>query len=702
MGEGGRDAIGVYVGFDIGGTFTDILICTSDGDVRSFKVLSTSEHIARRVGECIREVLHRRSEARVARMVHATTVASNALIEGKLARTGYVTTVGFRDDIDFPRPRYQRSTDTISFGFPPPTPLIPRSRRFEVAERIGGDGAVKVGLDVGAVEEALSRLNGLGIEALAVCLVNSYANPVHEREIVQRALALNPSLEVVASHEVSPEAGEYERAATTALHASLTPVIKDYLADLEEDLRAFPGVVIMQSNGGVVPAERARRRPANLVESGPAAGVLAAGALARELGIEKAVALDMGGTTVKVCLIEEGRPRETVQMEVSLDAPSRLVRGSGHALRTAGFDLVEIGAGGGSIAWIDRGGALRVGPRSAGAVPGPACYGLGGREPTITDAAVVLGYLNPTTIAGGTVAIRPDLAEKAVDEYVATQAEMTTLDAAYGICRVAVASMRRAVHTVTTQRGCDPRGCTLIAFGGAGPVFAAWLADDLEIRRVYVPEHAGLFSVVGLLTADMRFDFATPVLTSNRLEGMDATDLLERYDRMRTAAVDDLEKSNVNVSAAVIERSIDLRYVRQASELNVALPEAVGPDDLNGLLSRSFHDAHEQQFGYCRSEESLVISTLRLRVSIPNNDVRLAGLRQKLSGEEASSSVRRRGVVFGMGSNEESTRIYSRASMTGGVVAGPAIVEEPDTTVLVPPGWRAGLERIGTIMLERS
>jgi N-methylhydantoinase A/oxoprolinase/acetone carboxylase beta subunit len=688
--------VNIRVGFDIGGTFTDILVSASTGEIFAFKVLSTPEQIAQHVVRSVQQVLDRLPGAKVQAIVHGTTIASNAVIENKRAATGYLTTAGFRDDIEFTRPRYMANT-TAGMYFPPPTPLVPRHLRVEIDERMTATGKAERPPDVVSVEAALDRLVEKGIEALAICLINAHVNPAHEIQIAEIARRRAPHLEIVASHKVSPLPGEHERASTTVLHASLTPVVKGYLERLQADLHQFPDLMVMQANGGVIPAQRAKLRPATLIESGPAAGVLAAAMIASQCGVEAAVALDMGGTTVKVCLIEDGRPRETAHLEVSLDTAGRLAPGSGHTLLTSGFDLVEIGAGGGSIAWLDDGGALRVGPNSAGATPGPACYGLGGHRPTITDAAVVLGYLNHEAIAGGTVPIRSHLAERAIDESIARVANMTVQDAAYGICRVAVANMRRAVRMVTIQRGCDPRRCTLIAFGGASPLLAAALAEELDIGAVYVPRHAGLFSAFGLLAADMRIDVTAALATS--LDEIEGSALMAQYDAMLADASVDLARSGVDVTGGVIERSIDLRYIRQGSELTICLPAHVATASLADSLARAFHLEHERQFGYHRPDSAILAAALRLRILIKHDWVRLSDLEPVRALQKTGS--RYRAAYFGHHLGWHQATLCGREALVGDRVPGPVIVEEFDTTIVVPPGWEVTTGALGSVVLER-
>ncbi len=430
--------------------------------------------------------------------------------------TGLLTTAGFRDELEIRRLGRPSVYDVFWERIPP---LIPRRRRLDIPERMTADGEVETPLDADAVQHALQRLCDQGIEALAISFLHAYVNPAHEQRAAELARARLPDVMVSVSSDVLPEIREYERTSTTALNAYLMPVVNGYLDNLETQLQQYNrSLLIMQSNGGVMTAEHARRRPVHMIESGPAAGVLAA-SLAREINLAHAVSFDMGGTTAKGCLIEHGQPVETAEGEVGagINIAGRLSRGAGYALRVPAYDIAEVGTGGGSLAWVDSGGALRVGPRSAGAVPGPACYGRGGVEPTITDANVVLGYMNPDTIAGGHVSIDVDAARAAIDRTLSAKLGLSVEQAAYGVHQVANATMMRAVRAVTTERGRDPRDFTLIAFGGAGPMHAAgW--RTLNMRTVYVP-YSG-FQRLGLLLADLRYT------TRSGIPGIE-------YDRVR-------------------------------------------------------------------------------------------------------------------------------------------------------------------------
>ncbi|HXC41395.1 MAG TPA: hydantoinase/oxoprolinase family protein, partial [Burkholderiales bacterium] len=485
--SGSSSESGPRSGFDIGGTFTDIVVAAPGGELLTYKILSIPDTIGVEVGKCLQDALKRLGAGKLAGLVHGTTVGTNALLEGKGARAGLLTTQGFRDALEL---RRLSMAGAHNFFWKRSPPIIERRFRREVPERIDAEGKAVVPLDREATAAALRELKELGIESLAICFVNGYLNPAHEAAAAMLARDILPGIPLSLSHEVLPAFREYERTSTTAVNACLVPVVARYLDALSAELSRFcPSMQIMQSNGGMMSSAQARARPIFTVESGPAAGVLAAAALTRAAGIERAVAFDMGGTTVKACLIEEGQAAEKPDLEVGGDAniSARWFRGKGYIITVPSIDIVEAGAGGGSIAAVDASGRLKVGPESAGAVPGPVCYGRGGAQPTITDANVVLGYLNPERIAGGTVPIHRQAAIDALQKDICSRLGLPVLEAAYGIHAVANAAMMRTVRAVSTERGRDPRDYTLIAFGGAGPIHAAALAETVGIGRVCVP-----------------------------------------------------------------------------------------------------------------------------------------------------------------------------------------------------------------------
>jgi N-methylhydantoinase A len=439
-----------------------------------------------------------------------------------------------------------------------------------------------------------------------------------------------------------------------------------------------------------------------MIESGPAAGVLAAASLARELGLSQAVAFDMGGTTVKACLIENGQPVETAEGEVGagINLASRLSRGAGYALRVPMYDIAEVGAGGGSLAWVDEGGALRVGPRSAGAVPGPACYGRGGTAPTITDANVVLGYMNPQKIAGGTVPIEAAAARTAIARDLCTRLGLAVQNAAYGVYQVANATMMRAIRAVTTERGRDPREFSLIAFGGAGPIHAAQLAASLGIKRVYVPLFPGLFSALGLLLADLRYDYVQSV--PGRLDAVDLVALLEEFTTLTARVQEEVFREEISPASVQLQRFIDLRYARQSSELTLKIPENVTAADLSQVLAEAFHAEHERTYGYRREHDPIAVVSVRLKATAPARSVgfrELADSFTRAANGTPDTEISRR-AYFGPQEGERETRILRRSDLVGKSQIGPLIVEEFDTTVVVPPGWQAEVDGYGNIVLK--
>ena len=540
------------IGIDIGGTFTDAALVDGEtGAIRVVKVLTTPEDPAqgfmaaleRGLAEC------QATGRDAAAVVHATTVATNAIIEGKTARVGMLVTRGFRDILEIGRQIRSRLYDV---HLQKPAPLVPRRFSLEVTERLDHEGRVLQPLDLDEVRQAARRLRQEGVEAVVVCLLHSYLNPAHERTVAEIVRAELPDVFLSVSSDVCPEYREYLRASTTAVNAAVMPIVSRYVDALESRLHALGAVApfyVMQSNGGVMTSSSAKARPVYMVESGPAAGVIAAGAIAAPYGYKNVMSFDMGGTTAKVGLIQDGQLRLSTEIEVGAQSVTPLGegRGGGYPIRTPVIDLVEVGAGGGSEAWIDAGGALRVGPRSAGARPGPACYGRGGTTPTITDANLVLGRLNPAFFLGGEMALDAAAARKAIADRVAAPLALDPIAAAAGIVEIANAHMIGAMRLVSVQRGYDPRQFVLVAFGGAGPLHANALARELGIPAVLVPPNPGIASAVGMLMTDLRHEFVTTrrvrldALTPEALESLFADFLEEgsaRLDRDGVPAAD--------------------------------------------------------------------------------------------------------------------------------------------------------------------
>ena len=681
------------VAFDIGGTFTDVIVLGDDGQLTTAKVLSLLDRVGEDIVACVRQAS---PAPRVENFVHGTTIAANAVIENTLAVTGLLTTQGFRDELEM---RGQRRPNIYDAEWDRLAPLIPRELRLEVNERILGNGTIEHPPDLTEARVAIKNLLAQGVDAIAVCFINSYLNPAHEQQVGKLIAEIAPRAVVCLSSDIQPEIREYERMSTTAINAALIPVVNNYLDRLERHLSRYSDrVLIMQSNGGIMTAQSARRRPIYMIESGPAAGALAAARLAVEAGAAQALSFDMGGTTAKACLIENGTPLEKPGGEIGGGATvaTRLFGGGGHALRAPSLDIVEVGAGGGSIAWIDSGGALRVGPHSAGADPGPVCYGRGGQEPTVTDANVVLGYMNPERLADSTLRINRDAALTAIKEKLAVPLRLDPLQAAYGITQVANATMMRALRAVSTERGRDPREFALIAFGGAGPIHAAELARSLGMKQVYVPVLPGLFSALGLLLADFRHDYLHSVALP--LSQIDSAAMLRLYGEMEEGARAELQQEGVPATAVQFERWVDLKYGYQISELTLPFPSDAAAADLRSSLGRLFTEAHHREFGYSR-EDPIELVSVRLRATAIATRLRFAEVMHSHSQHghgRASASTRQ--AYFGQRHGLLMTPIHARGDINK-PINGPLIVEEPDTTVVVPPEWQIQRDRLENLIL---
>src|SRR5688572_4146672 len=559
------------VGIDIGGTFSDLVIMDEDGRVSTLKVTSAPDEVIAALVDGLRDLQQQAglSAADALAVVHGTTAATNAILEYRGARTGLITTRGFRDILEIRRLRVGQLYD---LSWDKPKPLVPRRLRREVPERLDVDGKVVEPLDLAEAERVVDALLAEDLEAVAVVLVHAYANGDHERQIGDLIAKRAPGLFLSLSHEALPEIGEYERTSTTVVNAYVGPILDRYLGALESGL-AEGGVraplLMMQSNGGVIRASTARRRPVQVVESGPAGGVVAAVRLARQCGAPNLITVDMGGTTAKASIVEDGQPFQVAEYEVGagISIGSRMFKGGGHTLRVPALDIAEVGAGGGSLVRVDTGGGLRVGPESAGAVPGPVCYGLGNQQPTLTDANLVLGYLNQTHLLGGTLPIDGAAAHRALRERAADLLGIDLLEAAYGAHQIAVSNMVRVARAVSTERGRDPRRCVLVAFGGNGPVHAAEVARQLGIGEVIVPPWPGLFSAFGLLAAETRHEVSQARRMS--LAGLSPADLAAELGSLETSALGTLRDEGHAEGKIEIDRFLDLRYRGQSSELRV-------------------------------------------------------------------------------------------------------------------------------------
>ena len=683
------------LGVDIGGTFTDIVLARPDGSVLVSKVPSTPDDPGRAVVHGVDALLRRAGVAPgdVVEVVHGTTVASNTILQKTGARTGLLTTRGFRDVLEIGR---IRTPELFDLTWEKPVPLVKRRWRLEVDERMGADGRAVRPLDEGSVRAAATRLVDEGVTSVAICFVNSYVNSAHEAAAAELLRRHYPALEVTASHRVLPEIKEYERTSTTVVNAYLLPVMRRYLANLAEGLRGIgvrAPLLVVASNGGVVSAPAAAERPVFCVGSGPAAGVAGAARLGHATGTPDLIAFDMGGTTAKASLVEGGRVSLTTEYEFreGISTSSRFIKAGGYMLKVPAIDIAEVGAGAGSIAWIDAGGLLRVGPESAGAAPGPACYGLGGERATVTDANVVLGFLNPVALAGGELPLDARRSHAAVARDVAGPLGLSVLDAAHGIRAVANASMARAIRAVSIERGRDPRDYTLVAFGGSGPVHAVDVARALEIRRVLVPVSPGVFTAVGMLASDLEHHFVRA--HAGPLADLDRDAATASLGAMAAEARATLAAEGYTGGDARLAFAADLRYEGQGSELTVPLTGDVLDDAALNALRDGFRREYTATYGYA-SEEPLELVNFRL-VATGLRATRLDF--RGLSVEARSSTAARRPVVFERGAAAIDTPVHPRASVVK--VDGPAIIEAYDSTVVLPPGTTATEDGAGNLLI---
>jgi N-methylhydantoinase A len=684
------------LGVDVGGTFTDLVLVSPDGEARTRKVLSTSADYAEAIIAGTRDLLADAglAPAAVGEVIHGTTVATNAILERRGARTGLITTAGFRDLLEIGRLRLARLYD---LDFERPVPLVPRRLRLEVAERLDHTGRVLTPLDGAGAGAAIDRLVAEGVESIAVCLLHAYASPVHEQAVGALVRERAPGVALTLSSEILPEMREFERTSTTVTNAYVMPVMARYLGSLQREL-AREGVeaplLIMQSNGGVMTAEAGRGRPAHAIESGPAAGVIATAALARRIGLANVISIDMGGTTAKASVIEGYEIKRTGEFEIggSMSQGSRLYKGSGYLLRVPAIDIAEVGAGGGSIVSVDASGALRVGPRSAGAVPGPVAYDQGGTEATLTDANVCLGYLHPERLPSG-LRLDAEKARRALSDQVAAPLGLELLEAAHGVCLLGGAGMARAVRAVTIERGRDPQEFTLIAFGGNGPLFAAEMAASLEIGTVLVPPAPGVWSALGLLEAEVEHHLVRTFLRP--LAGLTAAELAAAVAALEGEA-EALLRAQGYRDGVEIARAADLKYQGQSFELAVPLPAALPGDEALRGLAQTFDREHERTYGHKAEGDPIQIVNLRLTARVRPPAARPA-IRLAAAGRGAGGA---RPAYFGAAHGVIRTPVIGRDDLDARPRPGPLLIDEYDATTLVPPGCAARLDAHRNIVIS--
>lgn len=692
------------VGSDIGGTFTDIAWIDKTGVLHTAKVPSTPANYGQGVATGLNQlaIQHELAHSQLTEMVHGCTIATNAILEGKGARTALVTTAGFRDVLELRRIRVPRLYEPL---YVKPAPLAPRNLRFEVRERIDANGDVVQAINDSDLHEIAHKIRQAGVQAVAVCFLHSYRNPEHERRAGQLLGQLLPDLFITLSVDVLPQIREYERTSTTVINAYVGPTVKHYLNAMREELDktgTTAKLMMMQSSGGTVSARSVLEKPAQIVECGPAAGVVGAAWLCECLGINSAITFDMGGTTAKASMIEDGQLNYADNYEVgaSMSAAGAVAGGAGYALKLPVIDISEVGAGGGSIVRIDLGGAIRVGPDSAGAAPGPACYNQGGIDATVTDANVVSGFLNQQGLAGGTVPIEAALSHHAIEQAVAKPMGLSAHEAAFGVHQVANATMVRAIKAVTTYRGRDPRDFAIIAFGGNGGVHGAGVARALEVRRLIVPPAAGVFSAVGLLVAERSVTLGSAFPTA--LNTIDPQAVEDRISSLRTDCERLLESNGADTQVGV---SVEMRYVGQAFELTIALPKddqakAQPKIDLSeparARLREAFDLEHERRFGHRFDASSQVeIVSLQVRATITDGQ-RPNSL--KMQTEPALTTSRQ--VYFGNPYGLMKTPVLTRQQLDQTARPGPFIIDEYEGTTVVPPDAKAHRDAFDNIVID--
>ncbi len=681
------------IGIDIGGTFTDLVAITGDGQVITRKTASTPHDYGEGIVNGLSDLL-RQHPGTVTDVLHATTVGSNTILEAKGAKTALITTKGFRDILEI---RDLRMPVLYDISWTKPRALVERRLRLEVAEKLRPDGTVVQALDMETVDAAVEMLRREGVKGLAICLLHSYANPEHEQAIAAAVRKALPDVAISISSEILPEIKEYPRTSTTVINAYVQPVVRAYITALDARLKALgieAPLQLMQSNGGLASAAFAAAAPAHIIESGPAAGVVGGAALARRLNEPRVITFDMGGTTAKAGLVEDGEVLRSEAIEVGggVMVGSRLLVGAGYMLKLPAIDLAEVGAGGGSICRLDAAGAPKVGPVSAGADPGPVCYGRGGTAPTITDCNLALGYLDPGGLVGGAMKLDLEAARAAIARDLAGPMGVSVEDAAFGMLRLASATMMRAIRAVSVERGRDPRQFALLGFGGNGPLFAAGIARELGIARVLIPPLPGVFSAFGLLVADAEHHATQSIRT--RLDAADPARILAVLTELERAGSTQLTRDGFLPARQETRRAASARYLGQSSEIEVPLTGSITP----ASIAEAFGVEHERTYGF-RAPSSEPVELMGLSV-ITRGLPERPRLPEHIPPFAASVPPTRRAWFPNGGWTE--TPVVDRAGLAKGPRVGPLIVQEYDATCLIPDSFRASVDSFGNIAMEAT
>ena len=683
-----RPRAGYRIGVDIGGTFTDVILLGPGGELATKKILSTPDDYSRAVVEGMMLLCDENGlrPSQIEQVIHGTTVVTNAVIELAGAKVGLITTKGFRDVLEIAR---GRNPDLYNLAWRKPPPLVPRRLRLEVDERINSAGEIVRPLDVKGTKDAVRHLMDEGVEAIAVCLINSPVSAVHEKRIADVIREQAPDVYMSVSHQVMPMIMEYERTSETVLNAYVMPLATRYLLRLETRIRDAgieAPLYIMQSNGGMTTPESAAQRPIEIMECGPAAGVVGAAYLARRQGISNMITYDMGGTTAKASMVEDGRFSRSAEYEVGggLNQSSGLMKGYGYVVRVPSIDIAEMGAGGGSLLRIDVGGALHVGPESAGADPGPVCYDRGGADPTLTDADIVLGYINPEHLCGGDILLDAEKAFAVIRDKIAEPLGKDPYEAAYGAYLLANANMMRAIRAVSSERGRDPRKFRLYAFGGAGPVHATGVAAGLGIRTVVIPPEPGVYSAFGLLTANIERHYTRsfPRLWDDGV----LEPLNQVFGEMTEEAESTVATWGGRPSAKPgIERMADMEYVGQTTRLSIPVPgPRIGKKDL-AALARAFEDEHLKTYGHSLQNHPIRVAALRLTAVVPTP--RPSRTKATAKGRPAGATDgRTRRAYWGQEHGFVETPVRRYDGLGSKPIRGPLLVDGYDATIVVPPG----------------
>jgi N-methylhydantoinase A len=677
------------IAIDIGGTFTDLAALDELGHIHRSKSLTTPDDLARGIQDCLNAA--KIDVASATFFVHGSTVTINAVLERTGARTGLITTQGFRDVYEIGR---GNRPEGYNLFFKRPVPLVPRDLRLEVDERLYATGEVLRPLDERSATKTIAELKAAAVESVAVCLLHAYANPVHERRLGELLRREFPDAYVSLSHEILREFREYERTSTTVLNSYVGPLVSRYLVSLEKMLAhsGFRGTFrVMQSNGGVMSAETAKKMPVTMMESGPVAGVIAAARLGESLKIRHIISFDMGGTTAKASLIKDFHPEVTSSYYVGGYV-------SGHPMMLPVVDIVEVGNGGGSIAWLDPAGGVKVGPRSAGAAPGPACYGRGGNAPTVTDANLIVGRIDPDYFLGSGIRLQREKAAQAITDSIAEPLGLSLEEAALGILTIANFNMSLAVRAVSVEKGYDPRDCVLVPSGGGGALHAMAIAKELSVPRVIIPPLPAHFSALGMLLADLKHDYVQTFM--HELSDTTGTQIAEAFSVLEQPATETLAEEGAAERQVVLRRFLDMRYRGQEYTLPVPLSEDLaGLDDFSAIRVR-FDQLHHEHYGHNAPQEPVMIVNLRLSaLGRFENSLPVASA----SREQDRGQRGKRPIIFDNGQEPVICPIYLRSGFApGDRLAGPAVIEEMGATILLYPRDRMEVNELGHLVIDVS